>query len=115
MISGFVIPLALHRSDYRFGNIGEFLLKRWKRLYPAFVAALFLAVGLWVLAGFVPGFQGARFKADYFQFLSNLTLTSEFAGHDWYVPVFWTLSIECQYYFLIGLSFPLFVSRFRLL
>jgi peptidoglycan/LPS O-acetylase OafA/YrhL len=42
VISGFVIPLALHRSGYGFENIGEFLLKRWRRLYPAFVAALFL-------------------------------------------------------------------------
>jgi hypothetical protein len=40
-------------------------------------------------------------------------LTSEFAGHDWYISAFWTLSIECHYYFLIALSFPLFVSRFR--
>ena len=111
VISGFVIPLALHRSGYRLGNIGEFLIKRGKRLYPAYAAALFLAVGLWVLAGFLPGFRGSGFQFDGFQFLSNLTLTSGFTGHAWYIPVFWTLAIECQYYFLIALCFPLFVSR----
>jgi peptidoglycan/LPS O-acetylase OafA/YrhL len=115
VISGFVIPLALHRSNYRFGNIGEFLIKRWRRLYPAYVATILLAVGLWVLAGFLPGFQGGRFQFDFFQFFSNLILTSEFAGHDWYVPVFWTLAIECQYYVLLALSFPIFISQSRLL
>jgi peptidoglycan/LPS O-acetylase OafA/YrhL len=43
--------------------------------------------------------------------LSNALLICDFAGEDWIIPVFWTLAVEAQYYFLIAVSFPLLVHR----
>ena len=46
VVSGFVIPWALHRGGYRLKDYGRFLLKRVLRLDPPYVLSIALVLGL---------------------------------------------------------------------
>ena len=96
VISGFIIPLMLTRIDFRIEHIGSFLRSRWMRLYPAYALAAVVALSLWYLSAMVPGFRGNEFHANPFRLIANALLICDFTGHDWIIPVFWTLAIEAQ-------------------
>ncbi len=111
VLSGFVIPLSLYRSGFRYRDTGTFYLARLIRLYPAYLAAAVLAIGLHYVSTFVPGFAGNHPYYTREILWANATLTSDLLGKPWIVPIFWTLAIEAQFYVLIALSFPLLVGR----
>lgn len=114
VISGFVIPLALHQSGYRMAGYGTFLWRRLIRLYPAFLISAVLAVGLWYTSSLHPAFQGGPPRITGIQLVGNLTLTADLLRTPWVNPVFWTLAIELQYYLLIGLVFPWMLAGSRI-
>jgi peptidoglycan/LPS O-acetylase OafA/YrhL len=103
VISGFVIPLSLHRSGYQWRNFGTFVLKRLVRLDPPYLAA----IGIILFLGWLDGAQ-SHFSAG--QVLTHLGYVNVLVGYKWLNPVFWTLAIEFQYYLFIGLLFPLVAS-----
>jgi peptidoglycan/LPS O-acetylase OafA/YrhL len=107
VISGFVIPLALYRSNFGPSQVPSFLKRRFVRLYPAYFVAGALAVGLWFISSWLPGFRGTAPELSFPYLFTNATLTCEFFGQPWIIPVFWTLAIEAQYYVLVALCFPL--------
>ena len=74
VISGFVIPFAMERTNYRIKDAGYFLAARFFRLYPAYFAAAFLSVGLWFLSTKIPGFQGALPSFSFQEILFNLNI-----------------------------------------
>lgn len=111
VISGFVIPYALHNAGYRLRGYGRFLLKRITRLDPPYFAALVLCVALAWTASRTPMYRGEVFRIDPPQILAHLGYVNAFLGYPWIDPVFWSLAVEFQYYLLIGLLFPLLRSR----
>jgi len=111
VISGFVIPLMLHKMKFSFADSGSFLFSRFLRLYPAYAAAGLLAITLWFLSSWTPGFRGDSPSISASGLLSNFLLICDFTGDGWIIPVFWTLAIEAQYYLLIALSFPLLTAE----
>jgi len=106
VISGFVIPFALHRSGYRVGDYGTFLLKRLLRLTPPYYATIAFVIALGYGSMKVPGFKGELFHVGAAQIGQHLTYSVDLFGGHWLNYVFWTLAIELQYYLLIGLAFP---------
>jgi peptidoglycan/LPS O-acetylase OafA/YrhL len=114
VISGFVIPLSLAASGFTIRGAWAFWVARFLRLYPAYLAAAILAVGLWYLSMLLPGFRGtAQPDLSFEKVFANLTMTCDFLHQDWYVVVAWTLAIEAQYYILVALTFPLLVHTNR--
>ena len=111
VISGFIIPTAMFWSKFTYRDTGNFLLRRWTRLYPAFAF-----VAIWQLifshtGNAALGYGGDSPGLTWARAITNFTLTSEFFGHGWYLAIFWTLAVEAQYYLLVALSFPLLVHR----
>jgi peptidoglycan/LPS O-acetylase OafA/YrhL len=105
VISGYVIPLALLKKGFRLQDTGIFLKARFFRLYPAYILAAFLTLGLWYASTWVPGFLGdAPPPLEWPQVLANLTLSCDFFHQAWFGVVFWTLAIEAQYYVVVALS-----------
>jgi peptidoglycan/LPS O-acetylase OafA/YrhL len=111
VISGFVIPYALHRAAYRWRHYPTFLLKRLTRLDPPYLVTLALIVFMGTLSGLKPGLGGQTYEYNGQQLLTHLGYINVFFGYKWLNPVFWTLAIEFQYYLLVGLLFPLLGSR----
>lgn len=111
VISGFVIPLMLFKMKFRLVDSGTFLLSRFLRLYPAYAASSVLAITLWFLSSWTPGFRGESPSISLSGLLSNSLLICDFTNDGWIIPVFWTLAIEAQYYLLIAVSLPLLANK----
>jgi peptidoglycan/LPS O-acetylase OafA/YrhL len=108
VISGFVIPYALHSSGYRIRDFGRFLLKRLIRLDPPYLAAILLAIAV---AAYHTWMEGTAFEYSVPQLLVHLGYLNVFFRYQWVNAVFWTLGVEVQYYIAIGLLFPLLLRR----
>ena len=108
VISGFIIPHAMHAAGYRLADFGRFLLKRIVRIDPPYLAAIALVlIQAWLIAA-----AGVGMPSDFsaVQVLLHLGYLNAFAGYSWLNPVFWTLAIEFQYYLAIALLFPLIAT-----
>jgi len=111
IISGFIIPLAMYWSRFKYRDTMHFLIRRGIRLYPVFAIValgnlLFSAYGCALL-----GYGGGSPDLTWSRALANFSLTCNLVGEDWYLPIFWTLAIEAQYYLVMVASFPLFLSE----
>ena len=104
IISSYVMYLHLERNDYSLKLFLPFLGKRIVRLMIPMLAcvALILAIN----ASF-QWYLGEPIAFSFPQLLANITLTANLVGEDWYNPIFWTLSVEFQFYILLGLGFLL--------
>lgn len=105
VISGFVLPLAMHRGRYRLRDAGRFLARRLIRLHPAYLASLAVTLVLWWVSSLSPGFDRQPPSAG--QILLHVVYLPALAGYDWLNAVYWTLGIEIQFYLLLACSFPL--------
>lgn len=101
VISGFVIPLSLDKSNYTLTNYFNFLKKRAFRLHPPYVAALFLTI---VFSYFAYKSRGMSYPENALTIFQSFFYLHFPADN----PVFWTLGVEVVYYLFIGLTFPIF-------
>jgi len=87
MISGFVIPFSLKRSEspYR-----RFLLSRFFRLYPAYWFSIALACGIWFITG--------EHQPSLKNLAANATMLQMAIGAPNLIGVYWTLFIELIFY-----------------
>lgn len=112
VISGFVIPLALWRSEYSVGLFVRFMARRLVRLDPPYLAAIGLTLAAQQISQLIPGFRGTPATVSWAQVALHLGYLNAFLGphYPWLNPVFWTLAVEAQYYVAIGLLFPVVTS-----
>ena len=102
MISGFVILMTLERCSHLF----EFWARRLARLYPAYLAATLLTFAI------VNGFGPVEFHSSPGDVALGLAfLTTFIPGARFVEPAYWSLVVEMQFYFWIGLLYA--VSRHR--
>lgn len=111
VISGFVLPLALHAAGYRISGFGRFLVKRLVRLEPPYLVSIALVLGLGWLSSQAPGFAGNPWVFNGPQVASHIGYLAGALGYDWLNPVYWTLAIELQFYLLVGLTYGLIINR----
>lgn len=107
LISGYVIFLTLERST----GVGDFLRRRWLRLFPA----MLIATTIIFAVSQVNGANMVHGRADPIDVLPGLSFISV-GFWDWWLPipvneldgVFWTLYVEVGFYVVIALLyFPL--------
>jgi peptidoglycan/LPS O-acetylase OafA/YrhL len=113
VISGFIIPYSLYRSRYTLANFWRFVVKRSIRLYPPYLISIPVSI---LAANLVlrPLFPNAAIHVGGRQLLYHLLFLNDLTGVPWINVVYWTLAIEWQWYLLVGLLFPLLVSRHAL-
>jgi peptidoglycan/LPS O-acetylase OafA/YrhL len=97
VISGFLIPATLRRSD---ASLRRFLIARVFRLYPAYWFSILVIVIVQILLPVQTEFV-------FINFLANLTMLQKFVGQPDVSGVFWTLQIELVFYVICGLLFVL--------
>ena len=104
IVSGFIIPLSLHKGNFCISNYFTFLQKRVIRLHTPYLLALAASLIIMFLAAYLAN----RSVPENF----HTIVQSAFYAHIPYNnPVFWTLIVEWQYYFFIGIFYCL-VARY---
>ncbi|MCC3152698.1 acyltransferase [Hymenobacter sp. BT770] len=100
LISGYVVLLSARGKTVR-----QFLLARVTRLYPAFWTACTLT--FLVLLGWGAGTGAvsmpAGLRADAGRYVYNMTMLHEFLGAWPLDGVYWSLTVELTFYFLVSL------------
>ncbi len=115
VISGFVIPFAMVRRGYGWNDLPDFMLRRYVRIAPpAYVAMLacVLYQGISIITRGHPvigsvDWPGLGIEA----WVGNIFFCAEYLDSLYYNFVYWTLGLEFQFYFFIGLLLPLLVAR----
>ena len=115
VISGFVLPYSLWRAGYwlTLTNFRRFVWKRVVRIDPPYLVTIVLTVLMAWLSTLAPGYHGQPFRIDLSVMVWHLGYLNAFVHERWLSPVFWTLAIECQFYLLIAVLYPLVVSARR--
>lgn len=113
VVSGFVVPLSLSRVNppYQVRDFFRYMLRRVIRLDPPYFASIILALAVIGLANLIPGYRGQRLDLDPLQLFLHIGYLNGIFGYSWANGVFWTLSLEFQFYVLIGCIFPLLYSK----
>lgn len=107
VISGFVIPWSMFYNNYGIKNFFRFLLKRLARLEPPYLLSIVLAIVIIYARAYFVGKGDLHIDVSWIQILHHIGYLIPFFDdvHSWLSPVYWTLAIEFQYYFLIALIF----------
>jgi peptidoglycan/LPS O-acetylase OafA/YrhL len=92
IISGLVIFISLNNSR----NIYEFFVSRFARLYPAYILAIFLAIGAAVLFEFKPRDVDSKIL------FANLTMMPTLFGFPHIIGPCWTLQREVLFYIMMS-------------
>lgn len=97
LISGFVIPFSLARSEPI-----RFLVARALRIYPTYIAASLIMLGMVYLSA---TYWGQAFTMPVRTFMWNLLLVQHNVGVPSIDLVNWTLSIEIKFYIVAALLY----------
>jgi peptidoglycan/LPS O-acetylase OafA/YrhL len=112
IITGFVIPLALFKYDFRLSQLHKFLTKRWIRIEIPYITSIVLIL----LVSFAFSIKNeSPFVFSLTKLFHNIFYSASFFDFKWYNPIYWTLAIEMQFYILIALVFPLIKNTNHLL
>jgi peptidoglycan/LPS O-acetylase OafA/YrhL len=107
VISGFIIPYALSRANYKVGSYWRFLLKRLVRLEPPYIASILIIVAIQLARNCMHGMGASIYPITVTQALLHVGYVNVAFGYPTLNGVYWTLAVEFQYYFAAGLIFPL--------
>lgn len=101
LVSGFVITLSVRN----YNSVG-FLIGRFFRLYPTYIAGFSVTLAIVVLAGLIYNrpfpYDPAQVAFQYALGLRDLVGSRNLDG------IIWTLEIEIKFYIVIALAYPLF-------
>jgi peptidoglycan/LPS O-acetylase OafA/YrhL len=111
VISGFIIPYSLLQYRYSIRDYFRFLGKRLARLHPPYLASIAVVVLLGWAMMLVPRWNAPAPDVSVQQLFAHFFYLNDLLGKPWLNVVYWTLSIELQWYLLIGIAFPLLANR----
>jgi peptidoglycan/LPS O-acetylase OafA/YrhL len=113
VISGFVIPLSMHKGNYRIPLIGKFLLKRSIRIEPPYLASMVIIL---LISSYLAHIWSMPNPFDLTKVLLHIGYLIPFTGgkYEWYNILYWTLAVEFQYYLVMAFLYPLLSHKNRI-
>lgn len=116
IISGIVIPLSMLKAKYSYKLFSKFISKRFIRIEPPYIAAVALGIIYAVVRNYIPSSNQIDLIPNFKTVILHLGyLIPFFENTNWISPVFWTLSIEFQYYLILALLIPMIISDKKVL
>jgi peptidoglycan/LPS O-acetylase OafA/YrhL len=95
-------------AQYRIQDFFTFVYKRALRIEPPYLISLLIAAAYLNLRNYIPGSASVDLAPGWDELLMHIGyLVPFFEDARWINPVYWSLSVEFQYYILLGLLFPL--------
>src|SRR5690606_22446411 len=83
----------------------RFLIKRSLRIDPPYIIILILFLLVFNILSNVTSFHGHAIPFKLTEFFAHIFYIVPFTSYKFYDHIFWTLSIEFQFYILIGLLY----------
>ncbi|RZK44431.1 MAG: acyltransferase [Hymenobacter sp.] len=112
VISGFIIPFSLWNTKYQITHFWHYMRKRLIRILPPAYAVILLLLLQWIIVDYLLHHNVDRIsELNTKQLLSNFLFIVPFTKAQWFNGVFWTLSIELQYYFILGIVFNIIFKK----
>ncbi|MEO6580149.1 MAG: acyltransferase [Sphingomicrobium sp.] len=111
VISGFVIPFVMMKADYHWRDAGNFLARRFVRIWPPSAMLIALTIAQFVVINRMSAGHGGWTSLSTLRILANLAYIVPFTDQSWLNGILWTLSVEFQYYLFLALAFPLFAAN----
>jgi hypothetical protein len=108
VISGFVVPLSLYGRDYQLRDFPRFMMRRFMRLEPPYLASIGLCLIVFHAASM---FRGTDPGYSFPQVMGHLFYAIPLTSYSWLIPVYWTLAYEFIFYILVGLTFAFLAKR----
>jgi len=106
VISGFVIPYSLWNIRYQVRGFFKYMLKRIVRICPPAYMAIILTIGVWLIIDkFIHHNNTYLATLSINRLVGNVLFLYPFDDTRWIIGVCWTLSVEFQFYIIIGLLF----------
>lgn len=103
VISGFVIPYALHTTQYVTSDFPRFMLRRCVRLEPPFIASVFFTVFMFDFAWYSVLVRGEALTFDWYRFSAHFLYLIPLTDYKWLNGAYWTLPYEFVFYAMVGL------------
>lgn len=112
IISGIVIPMSLINSKYNYSKLWKFLVVRFARIEPPYLVAVILGIVYLNIRNYIPSSSSIDVSPTLRDISLHLGYLIPFVdGAQWISKVFWTLSIEFQYYIFLAIFIPLGLSQ----
>ncbi len=112
VISGFIIPYSLLDKSYNPKRFFSYIFKRIVRINPpAYIAMLLVLLQWYIIDYYIAHKINYTAGLSVGQVIGNLLFIIPFSEYKWIVGIFWTLSIEFQFYIFIGLLFNYLFER----
>lgn len=109
VISGVVISLSMINGSYTYKSFGNFFLKRLARLEPPYLISIVLSLLYLFARKYFTSVDSMPTSKDILLHLGYLIPFVD--GAKWANPVYWTLAVEFQYYFILALLIPLALQK----
>ncbi len=111
IISGFILPYAMHQNGYNLRQIHTFFLKRLVRIEPAYMISVALAIALFYVTTLTSWYTGKPLELHWGYILGHFLYINAFTGKMWINGVYWTLAVEFEFYVLIALAYMLLTNQ----
>ncbi|MFN3782847.1 MAG: acyltransferase family protein [Spirosomataceae bacterium] len=112
IISGFIIPYSLYKSNYKINDWKTFLTKRVIRIYLPYLASLLLTISFILAWKYLLPNSNNAYIIDSKAIFTNLFFINPFYKIDFVNYSYWTLFVEIQYYLLVAFTYPL-IFKFK--
>jgi peptidoglycan/LPS O-acetylase OafA/YrhL len=114
IISGIVIPLSMIQWEYHLKLFWKFLYKRFVRIEPPYLLSVAMGVAYLIFRNSFGGSADVDLTPTLRDVLLHIGYLVPFVDDaHWVNQVYWTLSVEFQYYLCLAVLFPLALSKSR--